>query len=83
MRTMTATDASRAFAALLDEAERGETIVITRGGRRIATVGPADLSNGSDVVALLADAPVDEEFARDVAAAREAVELTEPAWPDD
>lgn len=83
MRTMTATDASRAFAALLDEAERGETIIITRGGRRIATVGPADLSNGSDVVALLGDPPVDDEFARDVSAAREAVELTEPAWPDD
>jgi prevent-host-death family protein len=83
MRTMTATDASRAFAALLDEAERGETIIITRGGRRIATVGPADLSNGSDVVALLSHAPVDAEFARDVAAAREAVELTEPAWPAD
>ena len=83
MRTMTATDASRAFAALLDDAERGETIIITRGGRRIATVGPADLSNGSEVVELLSHATVDEGFARDVAAAREAVELTEPAWPAD
>ena len=83
MRTMTATDASRAFAALLDDAERGETIIITRGGRRIATVGPADLSNGSEVVELLTQAPVDDGFARDVAAAREAVELTEPAWPAD
>ncbi|HET6672956.1 MAG TPA: type II toxin-antitoxin system prevent-host-death family antitoxin [Agromyces sp.] len=83
MRTMTATDASRAFAALLDEAERGETIIITRGGRRIATVGPADFSNGSEIVALLAEAPVDDEFASDVAAAREAVELIETAWPAD
>jgi prevent-host-death family protein len=83
MRTMTATDASRAFAALLDEAEQGETIIITRAGRRIATVGPADFSNGSDIVALLADAPIDGEFASDVAAAREAVELAEPAWPAD
>lgn len=83
MRTMTATDASRAFAALLDEAERGETIIITRGGKRIATVGPADISNGSDVVALLAHAPVDPTFASDVGAAREAVELSEPAWPAD
>jgi prevent-host-death family protein len=83
MRTMTATEASRAFAALLDEAESGETIIITRGGRRIATVGPADLSNGGDVVALLAYSPVDDEFAKDVAAAREAVEPAEPAWPAD
>ena len=83
MRTMTATDASRAFAALLDEAERGETIIITRGGRRIATVGPVDVSNGSDVVALLAYSPADDEFASDVEAAREAVESSEPAWPAD
>ncbi len=34
---MTATEASRSFAALLDEAERGNTVVLTRGGRRIAT----------------------------------------------
>jgi len=83
MRTMTATEASRSFAALLDEAERGETIIITRAGRRIATVGPVDVSNGSEVVALLEYTPVDEDFARDVAAAREAVELPEPAWPAD
>jgi prevent-host-death family protein len=83
MRTMTATEASRAFAALLDEAERGETIIITRAGRRIATVGPADLSNGSEVAALLTYGVVDDDFADDVAAAREAVELTGPAWPAD
>ena len=83
MRTMTATEASRSFASLLDEAERGETIIITRADRRIATVGPVDLSNGSDVVALLRYSPVDDDFAHDVAAAREAVELTEPAWPAD
>lgn len=83
MRTVTATEASRSFAALLDEAERGETIIITRAGRRIASVGPVDLSNGSEVVALLAYGPVDDEFARDVAAARGAIELAEPAWPAD
>ena len=55
MRTMTATEASRTFAAVLDEAERGQTVVTTRGGRRIATIG----------------------------AARDAVELEGPAWPDD
>jgi prevent-host-death family protein len=80
---MTATEASRSFAAVLDEAEHGETIIITRGGRRVATLGPVDLSNGSDVVALLAYGGVDDEFETDVAAAREAVEFTGPAWPAD
>lgn len=81
MRTMTATEASRSFAALLDEAERGDTIVVTRGGRRIATIGPATIGNGTAVATLLASASVDEDFASDVLAAREAVVSEAPAWP--
>lgn len=83
MRTVTATEASRSFAALLDEAERGHTVVVTRGGRRIATIGPATASNGAEVVALLASNAADEEFAADVLAARDAVALEGPAWPAD
>ncbi len=81
MRLMTATEASRAFAALLDEAERGETVVITRGGRRIAVIGPATTSNGDAFRRLLADTPVDDDFAADVLAARSAVISEGPAWP--
>jgi prevent-host-death family protein len=81
MRTVTATEASRSFAALLDEAERGHTVVVTRGGRRIASIGPATAGNGADVIALLASNAVDEDFAADVLAAREAVALEGPAWP--
>lgn len=83
MRTVTATEASRSFAALLDEAERGQTVVVTRGGRRIATIGPATAGNGSEVMTLLASSFSDEDFAADVLAAREAVSLDEPAWPAD
>ncbi len=80
---MTATEASRSFAALLDEAERGGTIVVTRGGRRIATIGPAQAANGSAVLALLENAEIDEEFAADVRAARESVISEVPTWPGD
>lgn len=83
MHTVTATEASRSFAALLDEAERGETVIITRGGRRIATIGPVDASNGARFIALMASRSIDEDFASDVRAARDAVISTEPAWPDD
>lgn len=83
MRTVTATEASRSFAALLDEAEHGQTIVVTRGGRRIASIGPATASNGAEVVVLLASNLVDEDFAADVLAARDAVALEGPAWPAD
>lgn len=83
MRTVTATEASRSFAAILDEAERGGTVVVTRGGRRIATIGPAAESNATAVIALLSAPPPDGEFAADVAAAREAVTTEGPAWPAD
>jgi len=83
MRTVTATEASRSFAALLDEAERGQTVVVTRGGRRIASIGPATASNGAEVLALLASDAVDEDFAADVLAARDAVDLEGPVWPAD
>ena len=79
---MTVTEASRSFAALLDEVERGETVLVTRGGRRIASIGPASVGNGAEVRALLAH-DVDEDFAADVAAARGAVTSEGPAWPAD
>lgn len=85
MRTLTATEASRSFAALLDEVERGETVVITRGGRRVATIGPAARGNGAALLALMTsgEAAFDPDFAADVAAARDAVEVQEPAWLGD
>lgn len=49
---MTASEASRSFSAVLDCAEHGETIVVTRGGRRIATIAPAPEANGAALHAL-------------------------------
>jgi prevent-host-death family protein len=83
MRLLTATEASRSFAALLDEAEHGGTIVVTRGGRRIATIGPATAANGHAVRELLETAKIDKEFASDIRRAREAALAKAPAWPED
>lgn len=83
MRTVTATEASRSFAALLDEVEAGETVVVTRGGRRVARIEPAGSGNGAAVVALLNSSLPDDEFGADVDAARDAVALGGPAWPAD
>lgn len=82
MHIMTATEASRSFAALLDEVEGGGTVVITRGGRRIARIGPAPTGNGHAVRRLLSTA-VDPDVADDAAAAREAAAPEGPAWPAD
>jgi prevent-host-death family protein len=40
MRTILASDAKTHFLRLLDDVARGETIVITRHGRRIARIVP-------------------------------------------
>ncbi|WP_433603536.1 type II toxin-antitoxin system Phd/YefM family antitoxin [Nocardia sp. CA-135953] len=47
MKLVSASEASRNFAELLSRAERGETVVITRGGRRLAVIGPAPVANGA------------------------------------
>ncbi|WP_239090019.1 type II toxin-antitoxin system Phd/YefM family antitoxin [Sphaerimonospora thailandensis] len=85
VKVMTATEASRSFAVVLDEAERGETIVVTRGGRRIAVIGPAPTAPGRMVKAFLARSAgsLDADFESDVAAARDATDdEMRDAWPD-
>ncbi|MGP3918732.1 type II toxin-antitoxin system Phd/YefM family antitoxin [Nonomuraea sp. 10N515B] len=85
MKVMTATEASQSFAAVLDEAERGETIMVTRGGKRIAMIGPAPTAPGRMVKAFLARSAgtLDADFEADIEAARESVEdEMRSTWPD-
>lgn len=80
---MTASEASRRFSAVLDDAEQGETIVITRGGRRVAMLSPVAAGNGAALLDLSRSwrAPDDPEFAEDLAAVRAAVTSDEDLWP--
>lgn len=87
MKVLTATEASRAFSALLDEVERGESAIITRGGRRIARVTPLEEPNGAAFLEMVrrhggGTSGVDDTFERDVAAVRETVraDLDEDPW---
>lgn len=70
---MSASEAARRFSAVLDGAEHGETVVITRGGRQIALIVPAPRANGSAVVEVLNrwrdQLGVDDQFAANVASA--------------
>ena len=76
MRELTASEAGRHFSALLDEAERGETILVTRSGQRVALIGPAPRANGAALRAVFdrwrGNAAVDVAFAANVSAARSA-----------
>ncbi|MGP3984805.1 type II toxin-antitoxin system Phd/YefM family antitoxin [Streptomyces sp. KR80] len=80
---MTATEVSRNFASVLDRAEHGETIVITRGGRRLATLGPASAGNGAALKDFFASHRPDPAFAEDVASVRDLLsDETSAMWPD-
>ncbi|MGH3695684.1 MAG: type II toxin-antitoxin system Phd/YefM family antitoxin [Pseudonocardiaceae bacterium] len=70
---MSASEAARRFSAVLDGAEQGETVVITRGGRRVALIVPAPRANGGVVAEVLDrwrdQLGLDDEFAANVASA--------------
>lgn len=54
MRRLTATDAARRFSSLLDQVEQtGETFVVERRGRAIASIAPAAASSGREVKDIL------------------------------
>lgn len=70
MRTISAAEASRRFSELLDAIEDGETVIVTRGNRRIAEVRPVRRRTGRDLRASLPHIPPpDDRFVADIAEA--------------
>lgn len=71
MPAVTATEASRRFADLLDGVEhRGERYTIVRRGHVVAELAPVHTRSGSDAKALLRRHDVDGEWVKEVAALR-------------
>lgn len=68
MIAVTATQAARNFANILDQVERGETIVITRDGVPIGRLSPERLTSAERLKAALRDNPADGGFADDLEA---------------
>jgi prevent-host-death family protein len=83
VKVITATEASRRFAAVLDEAEHGETIVVTRGGRRVAVIGPAPVAAGRTVKEMLRRHRRDDAWADEVRSVRALLEDRPVEWHDD
>lgn len=78
MPEVTATEASRRFADLLDGVEhRGESYTIVRRGRVVAQLEPAHSASGSDVKALLRRHPPDPAWSRELAELRADVTIEE------
>ncbi len=81
---MTATDAARGFSDLLNRVAAGEEIEVIRSGAPVAVIVPpkARLVSAERFAELLTAAPrPDDDFARDVAAARGMVEAPGNPWP--
>jgi antitoxin (DNA-binding transcriptional repressor) of toxin-antitoxin stability system len=80
MPEVTATDAARKFADLLDAIEhRGERFTIVRRGRAIAQLDPVSRGRGADAKALLRRHRPDVAWSRDIETVRS---LLEPDAPE-
>ena len=78
MIEVTATEASRRFADLLDGVEhRGERYTIVRRGRVIAQLEPAVATTGAQAKALLRRHRVDQAWSDELSALREALTVEE------
>lgn len=76
MPEVSATDAARNFSDILDAVEhRGEHFTIVRRGKVVAQLAPVHAGRGAEVKALLERHRRDPSFARDVASARELLEI--------
>ena len=78
MPDVTATDAARNFADLLDAIEhRREHYTIIRRGHAVAQLEPVTRGRGADLKALLRDRDPDPEWARELRSVRELLTLDE------
>lgn len=82
---MTATEVAREFSAILNRVGAGEEIEVTRNGVPVMLMSPVSdrqtLSPERWNELMESLPPVDDDFARDVEAAREEIEPPESAWP--
>lgn len=85
MITVTATQAARNFASLLDSVEHGETVVVTRDGVPVGRLTPERRTSADRLKAALEENPADAGFADDLSAAhsdlRSAFSAEVRGWP--
>jgi prevent-host-death family protein len=83
MKRLSATEAARRFADVLDAVERRrESFVVVRRGREIATISPASPASGKRVKELLRDHQADASWSKELEELRSSLIDQPPAWPD-
>lgn len=83
MKQLSATDASRRFSEVLDDVERsGESYVVVRHGRAVATIGPAEGGTGRALKEVLLSIPPDGAWADEVKELREEMGPVTDPWHD-
>ena len=76
MITVTATQAARNFASLLDAVEHGETVVVTRDGVPVGRLAPERRTSADRLKDALREHPADDGFADDLDAAHGSLRST-------
>jgi antitoxin (DNA-binding transcriptional repressor) of toxin-antitoxin stability system len=83
MKQLSATDASRRFSEVLDSVERsGESFVVMRHGRAVATIGPTIGGAGKALKDVLRANRPDGAWADELRELREGLEPVTDPWHD-
>lgn len=83
MKQLSATDVARRFSEVLDRVERsGESYVVVRHGRAVATIGPAGGGTGEALKAALRANRPDPDWADELGELRAGVGPGTDPWRD-
>ncbi|HEX6780642.1 MAG TPA: type II toxin-antitoxin system prevent-host-death family antitoxin [Solirubrobacterales bacterium] len=83
MKQLSATEASRRFSEVLDDVERGgESYVVVRHGRAVATIGPAQGGTGKALKEVLSASSPDSDWLDELRELRESMEPVGDPWRD-
>jgi antitoxin (DNA-binding transcriptional repressor) of toxin-antitoxin stability system len=83
VRSLTATEAARRFSAVLDAIERrGESFVVVRRGKAVATIQPAAAAGGRAVKDILRAHAPDRAWASELRELRAALGVEHRRWND-
>lgn len=83
MKRLSATEASRSFADVLDGVEnRGESFLVVRHGRAVATIQPASGQSGKALKDALRDHRPDAQWAEELRELRNSLEPVSDPWRD-